>query len=99
MTRFQPAAVAGALVNGKAHAVPLAVSNRGKWFDQRTDRNCNVRRAPIDRDYRFASCIQQEIGRLGVRRENGYGEYDRQPLRDLIMRASESMPYRHGASS
>jgi hypothetical protein len=68
--------------------VPLAVSNRSKWFDQRTDRNGHVWRAPVDRDYRFASCIQQDIGRLRIRRENGYGAEDCEPLRDLIMRAS-----------
>jgi hypothetical protein len=85
---FQPAVFARALVSGEAHAVPLAVSNRGKRFDQRTDRNRRVCRTPVDRDHGFVSCVQQDIGRLGIRRENGYGAEDRESLRDLIIWAS-----------
>ena len=58
VARLQPAVFASAFVNGKAHPVPLAVSNRGERLDQRTDRNRNVRRAPVDGDYGFVSCVQ-----------------------------------------
>jgi len=70
---------ASTLVNGKAHAVPLAVSNRSKWLTKRTDRNGHVWRAPVDRDHGFASCVQQKIGRLAFAAKNGYGADDREP--------------------
>jgi hypothetical protein len=75
---FQPAVSASTFVNGEAHLVPLAVCNRGEWFDQRTDRNRNVRRAPVDCDYGLVSCVQQKVGCLRIRRENSHGEENRE---------------------
>jgi hypothetical protein len=104
VARFQPALSAITRVNGKSHAVPLAVRNRGERFDQRTDRNRNLRHTPLDRDHGLPVRVEQKVGDGAVRRhgslmqpvlrvrcENGHGQDDREPVRD---RAIESMPYR-----